>query len=158
MGNPRSASNAWAKIRGKLQLNSDSAAAKATPKKKAASTKNEDGEEGADTPKKTPRKRAAKKETVDGESASPKKKGRPATKGKKVSDDESGGSISSAVCCKHANTLQPMWRLRSRLRPVLRKMTTRSTAMILLQMSRSRLRFECALACSYFPICTHSMT
>ncbi|KAF1840399.1 uncharacterized protein K460DRAFT_381206 [Cucurbitaria berberidis CBS 394.84] len=87
MGNPRSASNAWAKIRAKLSAGTD-AIAPTTPrkggaKKTKATAANEEGEEGEATPKKTPRKRAAKKQDVDGD-ASPKKKGR----GKKVSDDE----------------------------------------------------------------------
>lgn len=106
MSNPRSASNAWAKIKNKLMSpGEDSVAtpkspAKATPKKKATSkvksepvVDGEDGEAGADTanpsPKKaaTPRKRAQKKQDVDGET-SPKKKGRPA-KGKKATENES---------------------------------------------------------------------
>ena len=53
---------------------------KKTPRKKAATAKQDDGEEGAETPKKTPRKRVAKKQDVDGES-SPKKKATP--RGKK---------------------------------------------------------------------------
>ncbi|KAF2132766.1 hypothetical protein P153DRAFT_354233 [Dothidotthia symphoricarpi CBS 119687] len=84
MSNPRSASNAWAKIKSKLMTSSDGTVA-ATPKKGGAKRKAEDGGEG--TPKKTPRKRAAKKQDVDGAGdASPKKKGRAAAK--KVSDDE----------------------------------------------------------------------
>jgi hypothetical protein len=84
MSNPRSASNAWAKIKVKL---SGEGGAPATPKKAAAGRKKavpkeEDGEEG--TPKKTPRKRAPKKQDVEGES-SPKKK--PAH-GKKASTAE----------------------------------------------------------------------
>lgn len=92
MGNPRSASNAWAKIRGKLQLNSDTAPTKNTPKKKAAAKKDDskDGDEGGDTPKKTPRKRAAKKQEVDGGDVSPKKKGRRPANAKQVSEDETG--------------------------------------------------------------------
>jgi hypothetical protein len=92
MSNPRSASNAWAKIKGKLMASNADGAVPATPKKtagkkKAAATPAADGEDGeaAATPKKTPRKRAAKKQDVDGE-ASPKKKG-PA-RGKKTSEDE----------------------------------------------------------------------
>ncbi|KAI4647736.1 hypothetical protein J4E93_004146 [Alternaria ventricosa] len=85
MSNPRSAGNAWAKIKLKLMTPSPDGAVPATPKKtprkKAAAAKQEDGEEGADaTPKKTPRKRVAKKQDVDGES-SPKKKATP--RGKK---------------------------------------------------------------------------
>jgi len=85
MSNPRSAGNAWAKIKLKLMTPSPDGAVPATPKKtprkKAAAAKQEDGEEGADaTPKKTPRKRVAKKQDVDGES-SPKKKAAP--RGKK---------------------------------------------------------------------------
>ncbi|KAF2869461.1 hypothetical protein BDV95DRAFT_596463 [Massariosphaeria phaeospora] len=101
MGNPRSASNAWAKIKTKLVTpapagDGDEAPAAvktskkpATPRKRAPKKEAEDGDEGGDdTPKKaTPRKRAAKKETVDGETATPKKKAR-ATKSKKASDDE----------------------------------------------------------------------
>jgi hypothetical protein len=71
MGNPRSASNAWAKIKNKL--GSDGATAPATPKK-AGGRKKATGDD-ADTPKKSPRKRAAKKQDIDGEE-SPKKKGR----------------------------------------------------------------------------------
>ncbi|KAI4920467.1 hypothetical protein J4E85_009234 [Alternaria conjuncta] len=102
MSNPRSASNAWAKLKLKLVTPSPDGAVPATPKKtprkKAAAAKQEDGEEGADaTPKKTPRKRVAKKQDVDGES-SPKKKAAP--RGKKnetvkaESDEEAqtGGS------------------------------------------------------------------
>ncbi|KAF2730152.1 hypothetical protein EJ04DRAFT_403127, partial [Polyplosphaeria fusca] len=78
MSNPRSASNAWAKIKNKLVVDngetSEKAATKATPKKKAA-TANGDGD-GDKTPvaKKTPKKRASKKQEVDGEEGSPKKK------------------------------------------------------------------------------------
>lgn len=80
MGNPRSASNAWAKIRSKLMTPSDGSAPPATPKKtggrKKAVKEEDDAEDGeAATPKKTPRKRAAKKQNADGD-ASPKKKGR----------------------------------------------------------------------------------
>ncbi|KAH7069310.1 hypothetical protein FB567DRAFT_555135 [Paraphoma chrysanthemicola] len=93
MSNPRSASNAWAKIKNKLVApNPDGTApVAATPKKaggrkKAAATpKADDGEEVEGTPKKTPRKRPAKKQDVDGD-ASPKKKGRAPKK--KESDDE----------------------------------------------------------------------
>jgi hypothetical protein len=88
MGNPRSASNAWAKIKVKLMADGTSPAPtpkKAGGRKKAAAAKDMDGEEGPATPKKpTPRKRAPKKQDVDGES-SPKKK---TTRGKKASDDE----------------------------------------------------------------------
>jgi hypothetical protein len=148
MGNPRSASNAWAKIRGKLQMSSDSAPAKATPKKKAGAAKKEDGEEGTDTPKKTPRKRAAKKETVDGENASPKKKGRPVAKGKKASDDESGESTLTLDTHQlYADILQPTARSRSRLKSSLMTATPRSTVTLLPPMSRSKMRtLECALA------------
>jgi hypothetical protein len=95
MSNPRSASNAWAKIKNKLMTSNPDGTAPtpATPKKaggrkKAATTpKADEGEDAEGTPKKTPRKRAAKKQDVDGAGeASPKKKGR-ATK-KKESDDE----------------------------------------------------------------------
>jgi len=84
MSNPRSAGNAWAKIKLKLMTPSPDGAVPATPRKtprkKAAAAKQEDGEEGTETPKKTPRKRVAKKQDVDGES-SPKKKAAP--RGKK---------------------------------------------------------------------------
>ncbi|KAL1794745.1 hypothetical protein ACET3X_006561 [Alternaria dauci] len=80
MSNPRSASNAWAKIKLKLMSPAADGTAPATPKKtprkKAAAAKQEDDdEEDADVaaPKKTPRKRGPKKQDVDGES-SPKKK------------------------------------------------------------------------------------
>jgi hypothetical protein len=80
MSNPRSAGNAWAKIKGKLMTPTDGSAPSPTPKKAAGGRKKatpavgEDGEPV--TPKKTPRKRVAKKQEVDGEDASPKKKGR----------------------------------------------------------------------------------
>jgi hypothetical protein len=90
MGNPRSASNAWTKIKNKL---GGDVAAPATPKKAAGGRKKAvpapaaDGEDGeATTPKKTPRKRAAKKQDVEGE-ASPKKRGRPAKKSAAVVDE-----------------------------------------------------------------------
>ena len=88
MSNPRSASNAWAKIKGKLITNPDGTAVstpkKAGGKKKAAAATNDAEMGDAATPtKKTPRKRPAKKQDVDGD-ASPKKKGR----AKKGSDDE----------------------------------------------------------------------
>lgn len=86
MSNPRSASNAWAKIKLKLMAPSADGTAPVTPKKNArkkatAAKQEDDGEEGTDatTPKKTPRKRGPKKQDVDGES-SPKKK---PTRGKK---------------------------------------------------------------------------
>jgi hypothetical protein len=93
MSNPRSASNAWAKIKTKLITpNPDGTSPAPTPKKTAAGRKKataapaKDGEEGeAPTPKKTPRKRASKKQEVDGEDASPKKRGRSAKK--PVSDE-----------------------------------------------------------------------
>ncbi|KAI4676640.1 uncharacterized protein J4E84_009475 [Alternaria hordeiaustralica] len=102
MGNPRSASNAWAKIKLKLMTPSPDGAVPATPKKtprkKTAAAKQEDGEEGADaTPKKTPRKRVAKKQDVDGES-SPKKKATPrgkkneTVKAESDEDADTGGS------------------------------------------------------------------
>jgi hypothetical protein len=97
MGNPRSASNAWAKIKLKLTAPAPDGAIPATPKKtprkKAAAAKQDDGEEGADTatPKKTPRKRAAKKQDVDGDS-SPKKKSTPRGK-KKLSEDSECTSL-----------------------------------------------------------------
>jgi hypothetical protein len=84
MSNPRSASNAWAKIKTKLIVpapNADGTTPAPTPKKAAPRKKAapKEGEEG-ETPKKTPRKRAPKKQDVDGADASPKKKGRPAKK------------------------------------------------------------------------------
>ena len=91
MSNPRSASNAWARIKAKLATSSPDGVVPPTPKKgraKKAAPENDNDEEGAATPKKTPRKRPAKKQEVDGD-ASPKKKGR----GKKTSDDESGTSF-----------------------------------------------------------------
>lgn len=101
MSNPRSASNAWAKIKIKLLAdNPEGAATPAkpkTPRKKAGGKKDlsdgdgagiADGEDNVpETPKKTPRKRAPKKQDVDGEE-SPKKKGRtaPKTPNKKKSE------------------------------------------------------------------------
>lgn len=86
MSNPRSASNAWAKIKNKLMVNPDGSAIP-TPKKapaaggrKKAAAAKDDTEDGDASPtKKTPRKRPAKKQDVDGD-ASPKKKGRAAVK------------------------------------------------------------------------------
>ncbi|KAH7123608.1 hypothetical protein B0J11DRAFT_316210 [Dendryphion nanum] len=85
MSNPRSASNAWAKIKAKLMAGADNTDAPATPKKSRAKGKknvtttktNGDGSEGDDveTPKKTPAKRKAKKQDGD-EGGSPKKKSR----------------------------------------------------------------------------------
>ncbi|KAJ4372463.1 hypothetical protein N0V83_004237 [Neocucurbitaria cava] len=91
MSNPRSAGNAWAKLKNKLMSGDDTASAPATPKKggakKKTAVKDSDGDEVMTTPKatpkKTPRKRAAKKQDVDGE-ASPKKK----VAGKKALSDE----------------------------------------------------------------------
>jgi hypothetical protein len=88
MSNPRSASNAWAKIKTKLIIPAADGTVPATPKKAGARKKavaEEDGGEGAATPKKSSRKRVSKKQDIDGDS-SPKKK--PA-RGKKASDDES---------------------------------------------------------------------
>jgi hypothetical protein len=91
MSNPRSATNAWAKIKAKLMAPAADGTVpitpKKTPRKKAAAVKQKDDEEGADaaTPKKTPRKRVAKKQDVDGDS-SPKKKATPRGK-KNLSDD-----------------------------------------------------------------------
>lgn len=95
MTNPRSASNAWTKIKAKLNANEPPTGA-VTPnkrggRKKAASKASVDGENGdsgdADAPatpkQKSPRKRAAKKQEseVEGqENASPKKRGRLATR------------------------------------------------------------------------------
>ncbi|CAO2657061.1 Nn.00g058640.m01.CDS01 [Neocucurbitaria sp. VM-36] len=87
MNNPRSAGNAWAKLKAKLTAGSDGVVVPATPKKggakKKATSKDDNDGETVDTPKRTPRKRPAKKQDVDGE-ASPKKKGA----GKKVLSDE----------------------------------------------------------------------
>ncbi|KAF1946291.1 hypothetical protein EJ02DRAFT_367583 [Clathrospora elynae] len=89
MSNPRSAGNAWAKLRFKLMTPAPDSAIPVTPKKaggrKMAAATTEDSEGSPSTLKKvTPRKRAARKQDVDGET-SPKKK--PA-RGKKASDDE----------------------------------------------------------------------
>lgn len=75
MSNPRSASNAWAKIKGKLIINTDGSAASPASKKAGGRKKAVEKEDGEVTPKKTPRKRVAKKQEVEGEDASPKKKG-----------------------------------------------------------------------------------
>lgn len=83
MSNPRSAYNAWSKIKGKLMVPSDGAGP-STPVKGSAKKKapvKDDGE----TPKKTPAKRGAKKQDIDGE-GSPKKKGR----GKKIAAADAG--------------------------------------------------------------------
>lgn len=74
MSNPRSASNAWAKIKNKLMAPS-SGTPPTTPKKaggrkKAVST---NGENGEALPVKPARKRAAKKQDVNGEASPPKK-------------------------------------------------------------------------------------
>ena len=103
MSNPRSASNAWAKIRNKLMADGDGSPVKpvkASPKKKAAAAKGTENGEGDDinTPKKTPRKRPAKKQDIDGE-GSPQKKGR-TPKGKKAVSEpisEATGSLKSIV-------------------------------------------------------------
>jgi hypothetical protein len=90
MSNPRSASNAWAKIKAKLSANvpeggSPASTPKKAGRKKAASATpaGNEGEEGGapQTPKlkATPRKRAAKKQDVEGDESS-KKKGRAAKK------------------------------------------------------------------------------
>jgi hypothetical protein len=99
MSNPRSASNAWAKIKAKLLSATASGSVTVpptTPKKGGAKKKapaksggaDADGADGESPVKKTPRKRPAKQD-VDGEESTPKKKGRPA-KAKKASDDETG--------------------------------------------------------------------
>ncbi|KAK7191815.1 hypothetical protein DPSP01_007148 [Paraphaeosphaeria sporulosa] len=101
MTNPRSAGNAWAKIRNKLNAATDGAIAtpKKTSQKKKAAAKAEKTDDDADgepeTPKKaTPRKRTPKKQEVDGEEASPKKRGRPARpKNKKSSDEEEAAAV-----------------------------------------------------------------
>ena len=82
MGNPRSAGNAWAKIRNKLMTPNDgSAPVTAAPKKaggaRKKAVKNEGDEDDEDAVPKTPRKRAAKKQDVDGEGSPKKKPGRP---------------------------------------------------------------------------------
>ncbi|KAF2636167.1 hypothetical protein P280DRAFT_368407, partial [Massarina eburnea CBS 473.64] len=71
MSNPRSASNAWAKIKNKLLSTCDGN----TPITKKGGKKKATSEEAADGEKKTPRKRGAKAQDVDGE-GTPKKKGR----------------------------------------------------------------------------------
>lgn len=92
MSNPRSASNAWAKIRNKLNVTTGDGTAVSTPKKggakKTAADKDSNGDADGDSTKKTPRKRGPKKQEVDGD-ASPKKKGRPAKK--KVDEEEEAG-------------------------------------------------------------------
>lgn len=91
MSNPRSASNAWAKIKGKLLVNPDGTVASPAPKKAAGGRKKSSpADSEAATPKKvaTPRKRAAKKQEVEGEEASPKKKGRGAKKTEKSEESE----------------------------------------------------------------------
>ncbi|ORY19443.1 hypothetical protein BCR34DRAFT_582166 [Clohesyomyces aquaticus] len=100
MSNPRSASNAWAKIRTKLMTPSDGTAApKPTPKKKKAAAKaKDDGSDEANgdeptTPKKTPRKRTAKKQEAGNEADSPSpKKCRP-TKGRKASEEAEAAPV-----------------------------------------------------------------
>jgi hypothetical protein len=94
MSNPRSASNAWAKIRNKLMTPGDgtsSPKAKETPKKKGTTKANgkskgddQNGDGASVTPKS--RKRASKKQDVDGD-ASPTKKSRP-SKANTVADVE----------------------------------------------------------------------
>ncbi|KAL1603887.1 hypothetical protein SLS60_005479 [Paraconiothyrium brasiliense] len=104
MTNPRSAGNAWAKIRNKLNSATGDGAAlttpkKTPPKKKAAAAKADkaDGDAAGDdeTPKKaTPRKRTPKKQEVDDEAASPKKRGRPAgAKNKKAADETESTTV-----------------------------------------------------------------
>jgi hypothetical protein len=124
MTNPRSASNAWAKIKVKLLSATEGGpvtVATTTPKKggpkKKAAAKSDNGDaeaaDGESPTKKTPRKRAAKKQDVDGEETTPKKKGRPA-KVKKSSDDETGSymTLNSPSNITDASQLKP--RLRSR--------------------------------------------
>jgi hypothetical protein len=109
MSNPRSASNAWAKIRVKLNAGIDVTATPATPKKgggrkKAATPKADaDNDDAGDatpkaTPKATPRKRGPKKQDVDGEDSTPKKKRAPATpKAKKgAAEDAKKGAAEDA--------------------------------------------------------------
>lgn len=85
MTNPRSASNAWGKIRQKLNAQEGVVA---TPKLKGTPKKKGESNDPA-TPTKSPRKRAPKKQDIDGE-ASPKKKGR-STKVK--AEEEEGEAI-----------------------------------------------------------------
>lgn len=95
MGNPRSASNAWAKIKTKLLTNSDGTTL-STPKKGGAKKKvaqDENGEEVDTPPKKSARKRPAKNQVIDGD-ASPKKKG---CRGNKIVNDESGQCYTHCV-------------------------------------------------------------
>jgi len=137
MSNPRSASNAWAKIKGKLALTTPEGGAVTTPKKGGAKKKaaakgdSADGEgaDGESPTKKTPRKRVAKKQEVDGEaSPSPRKKGR-AAKGQKGSDDETGSYSLSASHQFHTNaSQQPMCRRRSRPSPMPRTWSRMVTA------------------------------
>ncbi|KAF1959381.1 hypothetical protein CC80DRAFT_524021 [Byssothecium circinans] len=82
MSNPRSASNAWAKIKAKLASSTDTAGL--TPKKGGGRKK----ATNTDAAKETPRKRAAKKQDIEGE-GTPKKKGRQA-KSKKIVDEDTG--------------------------------------------------------------------
>ncbi|KAJ5059870.1 hypothetical protein J3E72DRAFT_268844 [Bipolaris maydis] len=104
MSNPRSASNAWAKIKVKLITPASDGTVPPTPKKaprakKAVAPKKEGDEADGDaTPKATPRKRASKKQEVDGDS-SPKKKparGNAALKEEEVIKSEPGEAENSA--------------------------------------------------------------
>ncbi len=97
MGNPRSASNAWATIKKKMWAKAGIEPPKSTKGKKTAD--GDDAESGAAaTPVKTPRKRAKKAEGEEGAEGSPTKKVRtPAKKGKKSEaaveeDGEEGAS------------------------------------------------------------------
>ncbi|KAF2261854.1 hypothetical protein CC78DRAFT_535309 [Lojkania enalia] len=83
MSNPRSASNAWTKIKNKLMAGGGPGDRGASPNRNG----NANGADEPTTPKKTPRKRASKKETIDGEPVTPKKRNR-TTKAKKASGDE----------------------------------------------------------------------
>jgi len=86
MGNPRSASNAWAKIKGKLMTNPDGTpmpTPKKAPAAKGKKSKDAAAEDGSESPTKkvaTPRKRVAKKQEIDGGEVSPKKKSKAAAK------------------------------------------------------------------------------
>ena len=106
MSNPRSASNAWAKIKLKLMTPFADGTALPTPKKTprakkgVVSKKEGDEADGDATPKATPRKRASKKQEVDGDS-SPKKK--PA-RGKAAPKEEEGECL-----FRHAMQLLQCW-------------------------------------------------
>jgi hypothetical protein len=110
MSNPRSASNAWAKIKAKLATTCPAegivVAKKGGPRKKAAGD-----EDGEGTPKKapaTPRKRAAKKQDVDGEpTPTPKKRGKAA---------KAGMLLFTVLIFRNTDLLQQSQRSTSRLK------------------------------------------